>query len=418
MKNTLIPTAIVDKNGVASTRNKKVAGESAGNASLSGIRPAFGMAQTREVVHSIKGKALKTDSPLLDFLPKQEAKKDEWDEPEPVKHPALGKAVDVPDDVLYEFLRLGIDANDAAGFTALGLSPDAVGDDPRFNERLRSNLNKVHKSHTVYTVHKGEATDRMQEAGVSAVVASRVLSNGLQDEHLNRALNDEQIVELFSKWKFRGAYELHKTSSVRSDEIIESMLDGALPFAAKDCKIADLEKIDVEMRCSRDGQVYDDIRSDPEYFARLVTKASTDMHDASNPLRELHELVGAFGQDVLDLQFPELADIDVYEEQTDPTVKPPHKKAGIEGAKFIERTRALAEERGDYLGYTSSLTGSFGAVTVGRKYLRNWELLALREAGLSAEEAYEGLIEKDLTSDQLKVMKQTGINSNLADGIL
>jgi hypothetical protein len=421
MNNTLIPTAIVDKNGVASTRNKKIVGESAGAASLKGLRPALGMAQTREVVHAIKGKALKTDSPLLDFLPKQEPKKDEWDEPEAVKHPALGKTVNVPDDVLYDFLRLGIDANDAAGFTALGLSPEDVGGDSRFTDSRRSNLNNIRKSYTVYTVHKGEATDRLQEAGVSGVVAAKVLSNGLQDGHLNRALNDEQLVELFSKWKFRGIHDQYTRGSVKSDDIIESMLDGRLPFECRDGKIADLEKIDFEMGYHKDNPVYDEIRGDPDYFSRLVTKASTDMHDASKPLRELHGLVQAFGAEVLDLQWPELANIDVYEERTDPTVKPPSHKAGIEGARFIERARELAEERGGGWGYSgsgSSITGSSGVVIVDRKYLRNWELLQLRDAGLSADEAYEGLIEKDLTTDQLKVMKQTGINSNLADGIL
>lgn len=406
----LIPTPIVDKNGVASLRHKKLQGAAPGAASLARQRPSLGSGQSREVIHQIKGKALHSDSTVADFLPGD------------AFHPAMGKAVNVPDDVVYDFLRLGLDANEAAAFTELGLSAGEVEKDDRFKITFRTNLNRLSKSSTSYSLNRGEVLDRFQESGVSGIVASKVISNGLQDEHLDRALDDDQLIELFSKWKFRGVHKLHKHGGAVSDDIIEAMVDGDLPFESKSNKIADLEFIEREINSKKDDPVFEDITSDPEYFAKLVNKAAMSIQDDKyNPLWTMHKLAQNYGPEVFDLDCPEMADIDIYEEHAQPGQKARSHKAGVEGARYIEAARQLANERNGGWGYSfsgGSTVNSSGAVMVDRKYLRNYELLALHEMGVPVEEAYTALIDKEMRLEQIKIMKADGIASTLADGVL
>lgn len=416
----LIPTPIVDKNGVASLRHKKALSQAPGAASLAGTRPSIGTAPSREVVHEIKGKALHQDSSVSDFLDKPLQRGGKYSDKPPAQHPSLGKAVAVPDDVVYDFLRLGLDANEAAAFTSLGLSPDDVENDKRFTNPFRNNLHALSKSSTRYRLNREEVIERLQESGVSGLVASKVLSNGLQDGHLNRALDDEQVVELFSKWKFRGIHEQYRQGGVVSDDVIESMLDGKIPFEARVHKIADLEKIVREIDRNEDAPAYEGIRDDHDYFVSIVNKAASEgMSDSNNPLGDVHKLVQAFGPEVLDLKYPMMASIDVSEEWAKPGMRPVTYKAGIEGAKYLEKAHAIAQERTDRWSYMSmKMSDSSGGLRVDRKYLRNWELMQLREIGVTPEKAYEYLIDRELTLTQIRGMQQDNIPVTLADGIL
>jgi len=425
MSRQLIPTAIVDVNGRLTTVHKRAEGTSRGNSALGNVKPSLGV--TVSDMHTIKPKKLPvlSDSVRLAQLFGALITNEEI---EAFVSPTGRSTVQMSDDEIYDGLRKGFTIQDAAALKSIGISLDEIMERTKDSYVQGGSLDiAVGRKGIRYRTEISGALERLQASGTSPAEAEKMIINGLQDGHLDRALNDDQIKELFSKWRFRSAVQAYEHGPVELDDVIDGFVSGRLPFDLINHKMANLKNSESELydlyerKFNRDGRsLYTpdaelaERLSDPDYRVRLVDKAATAMPGEYRPLVALDKLVQGHGMEVLELNDPRMAAMTIY---VSPGV---NRECGVEAAKYVERVLDLAKEEtgGDLWGSSSKRHESQGAVQANGVYLRNWELLDLYERGVPAEESYDLLVKHKLSREQIIVARETGVGSTLASGVL
>lgn len=415
----LVATPVIDKNGRLTTVHKRSDNASFGSPALTVARPSIVKTQKAEAVHTIKPKKLADDSPAARIGLAMH----HWDGYSEESAFIAGrgrKPVDMADDVLFDFLREGIDTQNAAALNTFGISEVGEIPDGAWGKSYPGSLSTViTKSTLIHYREFGQVIERLQEAGLSAVDASKAISNGLQDGHLDQALSDEQLLKLFSKWNYKSTFSLNGKSETEQDKVIDGFVSGLIPFELASQNMNTLKGLEYELtallvkeqtRDDEDKALLEKLK-DRDYLVTLGSKFHAMI--GSRPLRELNRLVENHGIEVLDLEQPQLAGVSVRQgEGKDAQI-------GIEGAKYIQTVQDIAHEQSDRAYWTSvDRYNNVGGLEVDRSYLRNYELNNLREAGVSPEKAYDMLINHKLTPEQIVVAHQTGLNSSLAQGAL
>ena len=426
----LIPTPVVDRNGRLTTVHKRTDAPAKGIGTLSSSRPVLGATkQSANGVHTIKPKKLSDKSDAI-RIGKLFGALSSDDEIESFKESSGRSPVQMSDDEIYDALRKGFSIHDAAALKSLDINLDDVMERTKehwvrggsFNRMTGRSNGNLHE----YTAKIEGALDRLQETGMSALDAGKLMLNGLQDGHLDRALSDEQLVDLFSKWRFRTEQEHYVHGHVEQDDVIDAFVSGRLPFELSGHKIADLKNVERETYDLFDRVLSDRPNSykrneslaervkDREYLTKVADKAATVMPNEYRGLELVDAEVQKHGMEVLELNDPRMASIPIWVEAG------VTRDCGIETGRYVERVLTLAKEdlEGDLWGTSSPMHTSMGAVKADGVYLRNHDLLDLYDAGVSAEEAYDLLVKHKLSAEQIIVARETGVDSTLASGVL
>lgn len=416
----LIPTPVVDKNGRQTTVHKRAGKASSANDLLGSLRPAVGSQQQESgKTVTIKPRKLKEGSTAvaigtsLGFLNSR-------GDVHAFCEASGRSAVKMPEDVLYSYLRRGVDVQDAAALSNLGInSVDEIPSETA-DFCLPGSLTEVVQQNTVYRKKFDTVINRLQHRGVSAVDASKLLSNGLQDAHLDRALNDEQLIKLFSKWSFKSVCGREVHGKIEQDDVIRGFVDGLLPFELIDHKMNELKGIEYELNKLVNEEAYRDDEDkrlreklkDRKYLVAVAGKAATSVLGYRS-LRIMDKLIEDHGMDVLSLDTPQLAGVEMHLGNHESY------QIGIEGARYIDAVHRIAfkdSDRAWWMGAERFFSHS--GLEVERVYLRHGELMSLRDAGVSAEEAYDLLVKHKLSKDQIIAARESGVTNTLAEGAL
>jgi hypothetical protein len=374
-----------------------------------------------EKVHVVKPKNLNLNSTAVRVGLAMGVLRDDFDVDE-FGDASKRKSVSLPDDVLYEFLRNGVDASNAAALSQLGITE--VDQIPHgIAERvLPGDLASVVRRNMVQRKEFGNVIERLQESGVSAIDANKLIGNGLQDAHLDRALSDEQLSVLFSKWNYKSVIGYEKRGTPEQDDVITAFVDGTIPFELVGHKMNELKGLEYELNKlfidpnsdvdAEDEHLREKLR-DREYLVTLAGKAIVSI-EGYRPLREMNRLMEEHGSDVLTLDLPQLANIKI-----NPGGGAEVSRIGVEAARYIESVHDIAFSTTDDAHWMSTERfASYGGLEVNRSYLRNFELLNLRNAGVSPEDAYDLLVNHKLSPDQIIAARETGVGNTMAQGVL
>lgn len=420
-RSNLIATPTVDKNGRQTTVHKRASDVPRASASLASAIPSSPSPRRVEESHVIKPKNLSLSSTAVRVGLALGELRDDTDADE-FGDASTRKAVSIPDDVLYEFLRNGVDALNAAALTKFGITEvDQI--PPEIAERvLPGDLASVLRKNMIQRKEFGSVIERLQESGVSAIDANKLISNGLQDAHLDRALSDEQLVTLFSKWSYKSVIGYEKRGVPEQDDVITAFVDGTIPFELVGHKMNELKGLEYELNKlfvdpapdvdAEDEHLREKLR-DRDYLVTLAGKAIVSI-EGYRPLREMNRLMEEHGSEVLTLKLPQLANI-----KFNPEGGAEVRRIGIEAARYIESVHDIAFSTTEDAHWMSTdRFASYGGLEVNRAYLRNYELLNLRNTGVSPEDAYDLLVNHKLSPDQIIAARETGVGNTMAQGVL
>lgn len=237
MRQNLVPTPIVDRNGKRTTvhRGAQQQGGQAHGA-LAAVAPTVTRPQQRATVSKVSWDLRSVGAPY--------GKDNELDsesflaraglEREAIAAAAGGKvSVSVPVPTLFEYLRVGIGPMEAAALETIG-SLAKWQQDPGFNGALPGSLARRtrRRGEPDFIVGIGDAVDRMDAAGLTPLKAQALLANGLSDDHFQRTeLTDEQVFAIFDRFKYQPSTVGAETNAAAT---IDAILDGRLPWRAVD----------------------------------------------------------------------------------------------------------------------------------------------------------------------------------------
>lgn len=423
----LIPTAIVDVNGRQTTVHKRAEEAPKAHGALVGVKPSLGapVAASSEL-RTIKPKKLPMFADAV-RLGKLMGALTSDDEIESFREASGRSPVQMSDAEIYDALRCGIPMQDTAALKNLGITPDDVMERTKDAFMVGGALNMVSgRNHYVHRTSIKAALDRLEASGMPAAEADKLMINGLQDGHFDRALNDDQIKELFSKWRFRSEVNSYEHGHVEQDDVIDGFVSGRLPYEALNYKLADLKNVERElydmfnpktMRLNSlpapDPAMVERVM-DMDYRASLVEAAARAIPGIYDPINKLDEVVQKHGMEALELNDPRKATMQIF------VSAGVTRECGVDAAKYVERVIGLAadELEGDFWGTSSDPSTSQGAVKANGHYLRNWELLDLYEKGVPAEVSYDMLVTHGMSREQILVAYETGVGTTLANGVL
>lgn len=404
--NRLIPTQIVDRNGRSTTVHKKDVQQPA-SARVGSIKPTLSKPpHSRQETVVIKGRPLHKDSIALKLFDS------DWDRQYELTSSkgefSWREEVELPKSSVFEYMRLGVDITDAATLYGLGYKPEDLADTSEIARFIPSRLQQIVKSGTKWLVRNNEAINAFESAGISLEQTEKALNNGLQDTFLNRALNEHQLAELFTKWKYSSVAHDSLIKKTKKDEVIHGFVNGVLPFECKDIPVSNLHEINFELSIMMQGD-REEIMKDHDLYVRMIRKAAASTMTGYNRVFDLNRMVSKHGVGVLDLDDPHLCAARLAS-GTD---------AGLENALYFEEVHRYVKELGLHL-YVDEATkyGYKGNVRVDGEEMYNNDLAELREAGISPSEAYEGLILRKLSPTQIIVAKEDGLAGSLSDGAL
>jgi hypothetical protein len=230
MKNSLIPTAVVDKNGRQTTVHKRRDAPAPSTRLLAGIKPSLGGAPAST-------KKVQKDSKVLQitFNASEHSV-------EPSINPANflaragmtegiapGKGIsgwtNMTVGELYSFLRLGITKNEAAFLTRDGATLEQLTNNPEFVAALPGTLAQT-RSRERLSVEN--VVDYLHEQGTPPAKVASLLNNGLRDIHLEKTVIEPQkAVKIFEKMKYQWSSVGADTNAMVT---IDALLDGRLPY--------------------------------------------------------------------------------------------------------------------------------------------------------------------------------------------
>lgn len=236
MRSNLIPTVVVDKNNKTTTVHKRNGAPSPATGKLGSLKPTITKAPKAAVSKLVFG----VDKPGVknlsygpgSFLDRAGL----VDKAMGLIRGSDGKwkefSVEIADDVLYDYLRLGIGMTEATVLHKLNNGDmDKMLADPDFAAALPGDL----ATQRVWAgLHRDphpvdQTVDFLAEAGIKPAKITATLKNNMHDKILeNNVLAPEQLVELFDRF----AYSISKdeTRGTAASRMMDAVIDGRLPF--------------------------------------------------------------------------------------------------------------------------------------------------------------------------------------------
>lgn len=312
MRNNLIPTVVVDKNNKTTTVHKRNGIPSPATSKLGSLKPTIGRTPKVAVSKVVFG----TDKPGLKNL---------WygpgsfldraglvDKAMGLIRESDGKwksfSVEVADDVLYDYLRLGIGMAEAAVLHKLNDGDmSKMLADPAFAAALPGDL----ATQRVWAgVHRephpiDQTVDFLADAGIKPAKITATLKNNMHDKILeSNVLAPEQLVELFDRF----AYSLSKNEDrgTNASRTMDSVLDGRLPFGlinkenkidrpissiAYDLLHSNQRKYATQLSPEQRQELIDD----PDMLVKVCRTMSEHKLGRHDALAPSHDAVKAFG---------------------------------------------------------------------------------------------------------------------------
>lgn len=396
----LIPTPIVDRNGRATTVHKKPSVAPKGSA-LKGIKPVLKQQQPADQVNIIKGKVLHAASLSLQLFSDDEQRQYELTSSKGEFE--WRKSVEMTETELYSYLMVGADSQDAATLHGLGVSPD----DERLVRYTPGRLGRYEGRFSYNIVSNRKVIARFQAAGISALEAEKALANKVHDIFLDKALDEHQLLELFTRKKINSPVSGSSVSP--NDSVTYSFLHGRLPMSVVDLGYKELKGINREMVTMSDER-FRKLTADPELLEAVIRKAAASPEKHTS-VSLLHQLVERHGSVVLEMDDPYLCSV-VSENRGSNDIT-----GGIDSALYFDRVYTMLKESGRSYGSNGQYEW-WGGYFTGGVSVKNTDLELLRQAGLTPQEAYEGLVVSRLHADQIIVAHEDNVPQSLANGAL
>jgi len=399
----LIPTPVVDKNGRLTTVHKRAGKQPA--STLGAIKPVLNAPhEATEQTHVVKGTALHPQSLALrlfsDDEPQQYRLTRSSDEYE------WRKQVEVSDSDLYSYLRLGVDAVDAATLHGLGITPDSLPDHPELGVHLPGRLGRFEGKKAYQCISNSKVIDRFQAVGITAIEAERAVMNHVQNEFLDKSLDEHQLLQLFSRKKYHAA---SWTGRRVSDRVINCFIRGYLPLTVLDIPTEKIAGVMAEME-TIDNAVFKTISAEPELYEKLIRKA---VQTGAERVQDLYGLLVKFGPGVMDMDDPYLCSVSSRTDSESHEVT----AGSIHSGRYLDRVQQIAREHGFKCDNNYKYEW-WGGVIVNGVLVENASLERLRVNGISPEEAYIGLVINRLNFEQVIIGKEDDVPNGLAGGAL
>lgn len=230
MRNNLIPTAIVDKNGKPTTVHKRGAQASPSANRLGALKPSLGTVKKKDkpskvsysldVIHS---ESFFHQTGLTGAAKQQVAK--------------VGTGtVMVPNDVLYGFLKVGITVQEAGLLVDMGYpNAESLMDDPDLAKGLPGQLVRTRRwgGDQVEDRSIEKVVDFLAEGGVSPQKIAKAVANNLDDSMLvHNVLIPEQLADLFTRFTYNVSKNEEKGTG--SSRLFNAIIDGRMPFSVSE----------------------------------------------------------------------------------------------------------------------------------------------------------------------------------------
>ena len=230
MKNSLIPTAITDKNGKQTTVHKRSGLPSPSTGKLAALKPVMGDDSSKKR-QRFDSKTIKVDWQLNPYTAEPNVREGSFlantGLTEGVfdhdKSEACSVELSVGD--LYEFMRLGITKHEAAFLVRNGDTLEDLQRNPQFMAALPGSMARSRSG-------EGESVanvvDYLHEQMVIPAKVAALLGNGLRDYHLERTvLDEEKVVGIFKRFKYQSSTVGAETNA---SVTLDALLDGRLPY--------------------------------------------------------------------------------------------------------------------------------------------------------------------------------------------
>lgn len=229
MKNSLIPTPVVDKNGRQTTVHKRSGAPAPSARSLAGAKPSLGgnAAPTKRksdskivtVPYSIGEYSVEPNTRPDSFLARAGL----------TEAATYGKSVTDSTSMtvgeMYEFIRLGITKHEAAYLMRDGATLEELQQNPEFMAALPGTLAETRPGKCLSVEN---IVDYLHEWGTPPAKVTHLLSNGLRDVHFeNSVLEPEETIRVFDRFKYQYSATGAETNAMVT---IDALLDGRLPY--------------------------------------------------------------------------------------------------------------------------------------------------------------------------------------------
>lgn len=401
----LIPTPVVDKNGRLTTVHKKPSGGTY-SSKLASSKPAITPVATSapsNLMHTVKGKplhgaslalALLSDDPDEQYRLTRCTGEHEW-----------RKSVDVPDSILYGYLRMGADIQDATALYGLGVMPDDLPNHPKLAVHIPGRLGRLDGNEAFYVIQNRKVISRFEAAGFTAVDVEKAVANKVQDWFLDKGLDESQLLTLFSKKKYQSVVG---TGNKANDRVINAFVRGNLPLTVLDAPTAKLKNAAHEVMLMNESLVKE-LTSEPELFGKLIMKT---LDSPDERIQDLYALLKEYGPGVMGMQDPYLCS--VKENLGDNRGSG---RGSFESGVYYDQVHQLIRENDSWTLENAKYEWWGGLVTNDLKVI-NADVDYLRRQGFSAQETYEGLVLHKLTPEQMLIGREDTVPSGFAGGAL
>ena len=320
MRNNLIPTAIVDKNGKPTTVHKRGGPPAPSAGRLGSLKPSLAPhAKPPTSKVSYNAENLGHISFGFDSFFKEAGIADAAQ-----KHldsiGGTGKTV-VPDDVLYGFLRVGISAQKAGLLFDMGYSDaDSLQNDPVIAQALPGPLVKTTRwggseadDRTIENV-----VDYLAEGGVSPQKISKAIVNNLDDKLLSRnTLPPEQLADLFTRFAY--SVSVHEEKGTGSSRLMDAIVEGRMPYSLSEkqhgversiaSNIHDaLYGSEKKLRGSMSDTLRHKLKNDPQLLLRVAQVMSKHKNYIRGRYEKTADTIERHGHEAAIKYSPELLD--------------------------------------------------------------------------------------------------------------
>jgi hypothetical protein len=311
------------------------------------------------------------------------------------------------DSDLYEYLKMGVDSQDAAALHGLGIAADDLPNHPDLGVYVPGRLGRYDGQDSAYYIVPNRGViDRFQAAGISAVEAEKAVANKVQDRFLNQSLDDTQLFQLFCKKKFTTPGDKRIRTN---DRVTYSFIHGRLPMSVVDLSYKELREASEELTMMNDT-AFKRVTADPELFEAVIRKVAQSSGN-SRMIETLHKSVERHGRVVLEMDDPFLCAL-LSEQRGDNGIT-----GGMDSVLYFDNVYKMIKESGRSHGgnYPHDWWGGYFTDGVS---VKNSDLELLRKAGLTPQEAYDGLVLNKLAAEQLIVAHEDNLPQSLAGGAL
>lgn len=232
MNSNLIPTRIVDKNNKITTVHKRNGFPAAGAGKLGSLKPTIKQAPraaVSKVPFSTKSGTKMISLGQHSFLARAGL---DADAKRLLDSMGGEGSVEMDDELLYEYLRLGIRPSYAAVLHLLSDGDlEKLKADPKFAAALPGDLGTTMRwgGSTITGNEIGGVIDFMSEAGVKPSKISTALSNNLNDERMkDNILAPEQLADLFARFTY--SVSKNEKKGTNASRLMDAVMDGRLPY--------------------------------------------------------------------------------------------------------------------------------------------------------------------------------------------